>query len=220
MDILSRYKVCIENTDVPVVLELGAAEGEDTVRYLECLKALGRPFRYIAFEPDERNVWHLTRLLEKERGCFELVPHAIGDKNGLVPWRSSNHPYSGSVKEPKAHHELWPHITFSDPGLIYMETLDNVAARMGIDRVDWIWCDVQGAEDLVLAGGQKTFAKSRFFYTEYIEAEAYAGQIGRDEIHARLPGKWRIAEDYHSWDKGGDCLFQNLSSLGQVAGGA
>lgn len=42
----------------------------------------------------------------------------------------------------------------------------------------------------------------------------------RDEIHRRLPGNWVISEDYRSWDKGGDCLFQNLSSLGQVAGGA
>ena len=211
MDILSHYKRVIENTDNPVVLELGAAEGEDTVRYVECLKALGRPYRYIAFEPDERNVWHLNRLVEK--GGFELVPHAVGDRSGLVGWRASNHPYSGSVKEPKEHMALWPHISFAPPSQIYMEELDNVAARMGIEKVDWIWCDVQGAEDLVIAGGLKTFAKTRFFYTEYIEAEAYAGQIGRDEIHRRLPGTWRIAEDYRSWDKGGDCLFENLSAL-------
>jgi len=89
--------------------------------------------------------------------------------------------------------------------------LDNVAARMQIAKVDWIWCDVQGAEDLVIAGGLKTFARTRFFYTEYIEVEAYVGQIGRDEIHRRLPGRWRIAEDYRSWDKGGDCLFERLT---------
>ena len=205
MDILSRYKVVIENTDCPVVMEIGAAEGEDTVKYIAALQALGRPFRYIAVEPDERNVWHLTRL--KEKLPFELVGHALGDKNGMVPWRSSNHPYSGSVKEPKEHMQLWPHISFSDPTMVYMETLDAVAKREGIEKIDWIWCDVQGAEDLVISGGQETFAKTRYFYTEYIEAEAYAGQIGRDEIHRRLPGNWSIAEDYHSWDKGGDCLF-------------
>ena len=210
MDIFSRYKAVIENTDNPVVLELGAAEGEDTVRYVEALVALRRPFRYIAFEPDARNVWHLERLLEKVR--FELVTHAIGDRSGMVPWRASNHPYSGSVKEPKEHLSLYPFITFSEPSLIYMEKLDHVAKRMGITKVDWIWCDVQGAEDLVLAGGQATFAKTRFFYTEYLECEAYAGQIGRDEIHRRLPGRWVIAEDYRSWEKGGDCLFERLTS--------
>ena len=101
MDIFSRYKAVIENTDNPVVLELGAAEGEDTVRYLGALEGLGRPFRYVAFEPDERNVWHLERL--KEKHSFELVPKAIGDCAGLADWRSSNHPYSGSVKKPKEH---------------------------------------------------------------------------------------------------------------------
>ena len=101
MDIFSRYKAVIENTDCPVVLELGAAEGEDTLRYVEALLALNRPFRYIAFEPDERNIWHLERLREKM--TFELCPMAVGDFDGLTPWRSSNHPYSGSVKEPKEH---------------------------------------------------------------------------------------------------------------------
>ena len=56
MDILARYKAVIENTDYPIVLEIGAAEGEDTVRYVGALVALNRPFRYIAFEPDERNM--------------------------------------------------------------------------------------------------------------------------------------------------------------------
>lgn len=212
MEIFSRYKQVIENTDLPVVLEIGAAEGEDTVRYVEALKALGRPFRYIAFEPDERNVWRLTQLINYPTKLpIELVAHALGDKSGMVAWRSSNHPYSGSVKEPREHIALYPHITFAPPSMVYMETLDAVAARMGISRVDWVWCDVQGAEDLVIAGGQKTFAATRYFYTEYIEVQAYEGQIGRDEIHRRLPGRWGIAEDYRSWDKGGDCLFENLT---------
>ena len=88
-----------------------------------------------------------------------------------------------------------------------MITLDS----MDFSKVDWIWCDVQGAEDLVIAGGQETLARTRFFYTEYIECEAYEGQIGRDEIHRRLPGTWRIAEDYRQWAQGGDCLFENLT---------
>jgi FkbM family methyltransferase len=213
MDIFSRYKVVIENTDTPTVLEIGAAEGEDTVRYLEALVALKRPFRYVAFEPDERNVWHIQRVKDRYP-MLEIVPHAVGDRNGMVPWRASNHPFSGSVKEPVEHHAMYPHIKFSDPTLIYMERLDVIAMRLGLDRIDWVWCDVQGAEDLVIEGGRETFRKTRFFYTEYIEVQAYAGQIGRDEIHRRLPGTWRIAEDYRSWDKGGDCLFENLTARG------
>ena len=206
MDIFSRYKAVIENTDNPVVLELGAAEGEDTVRYVDALLALKRPFRYIAFEPDERNLWHIDRM--PLRNHFEVFPSAVGDRTGLVPWRSSNHPYSGSVKEPKEHLTLYPGITFSDPQSVGMIRLDDV----GLSKVDWIWCDVQGAEDLVIAGGQETLARTRFFYTEYIECEAYEGQIGRDEIHRRLPGQWKIAEDYRQWEKGGDCLFGRLTS--------
>ena len=206
MDIFSRYKAVIENTDCPVVLELGAAEGEDTERYVGALLALNRPFRYIAFEPDERNIWHLERLRDKM--TFELCPMAVGDFDGLTPWRSSNHPYSGSVKDPKEHLTLYPGIKFGPPETVQMARLDSLA----IGRVDWMWCDVQGSEDLVIAGGQETLSRTRFFYTEYLECEAYEGQIGRDEIHRRLPGNWVIAEDYRSWDQGGDCLFERLTS--------
>jgi 2-O-methyltransferase len=206
MDIFSRYKAVIENTDYPTVLEIGAAEGEDTVRYVGALVALNRPFRYIAFEPDERNIWHLQRLVDKLH--FELIPKAVGDINGLAPWKSSNHPYSGSVKEPKEHLTLYPHITFGERDSVGMVRLDDCIKG----KVDWIWCDVQGAEDLVIGGAQETLARTRFFYTEYIECEAYQGQIGRDEILRRLPGKWAIAEDYRSWEKGGDCLFENLTA--------
>ena len=34
----------------------------------------------------------------------------------------------------------------------------------------------------------------------------------RYEIFRRLPGKWQIAEDYRSWQQGGDCLFERLTS--------
>ena len=206
MNIFDRYKAVIENTDCPVVLELGAAEGEDTERYIGALQGLQRPFRYIAFEPDERNLWHLERLREKMP--FELCPMAVGHRDNAVLWWPSNHPYSGSVKEPKEHLTLYPGIKFGAVKTVPMTRLDSLA----IGRVDWIWCDVQGSEDLVIEGGQETLAKTRFLYTEYIEVEAYEGQIGRDEIMRRLPGKWRIAEDYRQWEKGGDCLFERLTS--------
>lgn len=212
MDIFSRYKVVIENTDNPVVLEIGAATGEDTTRYVEALLALNRPFRYMAFEPDTRNIWLLQN--HRLRQHFELHPYALGDCNKTVPFIPSDHPFSGSVKQPKEHLTLYPNIMFRSPHDIEMRTLDDItfAGCGSLEKVDWIWCDVQGAEDLVISGGKETFAKTRFFYTEYLECEAYAGQIGRDEIHRRLPGKWVIAEDYRSWEKGGDCLFERLTS--------
>jgi 2-O-methyltransferase len=215
MDIFSRYKAVIENTDCPVVMEVGAAMGEDTVRYVEALVALDRYFRYIAFEPDVRNIRHLIELRERIGEKFEIHPYALGDRNQTVTFIPSNHPFSGSVKEPREHLTLYPDIKFETPYDIQMRTLDQIPfAPCGrpLEKVDWIWCDVQGAEDLVIAGGRETFKRTRFFYTEYLECEAYEGQIGRDEIHRRLPGNWVIAEDYRSWAQGGDCLFERLTS--------
>jgi FkbM family methyltransferase len=172
------------------------------------LVGLNRPYRYIAFEPEPRHTAKLEEMASQ--GAFEFIAKALGERNGSVTWRASNHPYSGSVKEPIQHLTLYPHITFSAPSTVQMTRLDDVS----VGKVDWIWCDVQGAEDLVLAGAQETLLRTRFFYTEYIEVEAYQGQIGRDEIHRRLPGTWSIAEDYRQWEHGGDCLFENLTAVG------
>ncbi len=210
MDIFARYKAVVENTDYPTVLEIGAAEGEDTVRYVGALVNLNRPFRYVAFEPDKRNISKIE--CSPVAWYIDLFPYAVGDSNRVATFHPSNFPYSGSVKQPKEHIGLYPKIHFEEDYDVGMVRLDDAMITAGVGKVDWIWCDVQGAEDLVLAGGQKTFARTKKFYTEYLEVEAYEGQIGRDEIHRRLPGSWRIVEDYHSWEKGGDVLVENLTS--------
>ena len=50
--------------------------------------------------------------------------------------------------------------------------------KNGIDTVDFIWMDVQGAEGEVLGGGKNILVNTRFVYTEYDDRELYEGQIG------------------------------------------
>jgi FkbM family methyltransferase len=207
MNIFDRYREIIANTgpDIPTVLEIGAGYGDDTPKLTQILFEGGRVGRYIAFEPDKRN---FTRLLSMPcAGNIELVSCAIGDQNGQVPWHASfPHTLSGSVKVPKEHLKMWPQVQFSPPSKVFMARLDDVTAAKDIGIVDFIWCDVQGAEDIVIAGGQDTLKNTRFFYTECYDVELYEGQIGRVEIPKRLPGNWRVVEDY-----GTDVLYENLS---------
>ncbi|MCE2510507.1 MAG: FkbM family methyltransferase [Alphaproteobacteria bacterium] len=56
-------------------------------------------------------------------------------------------------------------------------TLDSYAADAGVDRLDFIKCDVEGAEFLVLKGGAETIR--RFRPTIYVEVfENYIARMG------------------------------------------
>jgi hypothetical protein len=49
--------------------------------------------------------------------------------------------------------------------------------KNNIQVIDFVWCDVQGAEEKVIRGGQETFKnKVKYFYTEYSNDEQYEGQ--------------------------------------------
>jgi len=207
MNIFDHFARVMEFTREPVVVEIGAADGMDTERYISFLKGLGRKFQYLAIEPEPNN--HPKLEASPVREDFELHKVAIGDHHGTAPWHSTGPwPYSGSVKEPKLHLQLHADVKFQAETTVPMRTLDQICDRFSV--VDWIWCDVQGTEDLVIAGGQQAFAKTHYFYTEYYEVEAYKDNINRDEIFKRLPGKWRIVEDWNRPGYGGDALFERF----------
>lgn len=199
-DIRTYYQEAIESSPNPIVLEIGMGQGEDTGWLFQVLVDSGKPYRYIGFEPEPKNLAAISRLpIAKD---IYVVAAAVGDRATRVPFYSSGDwPYSGSVKEPKLHCEARPDIKFSQDFMVEMVPLDLF---QDILHADFIWCDVQGAEDLVIAGGQQTLARTRYFYTEHCERELYAGQIGLAEIHRRLPGHWELVQDW-----GNDVLFHN-----------
>ena len=86
-----------------------------------------------------------------------------------------------------------------------METvaLDTYRARAGLDLVDFVWADIQGAEADMIRGGRATLARTRYLFTEYADEELYEGQATLSEILALLPG-WRLVE---LWEE--DVLLEN-----------
>lgn len=98
-------------------------------------------------------------------------------------------------------------------------TLDCWCSEHGIEVVDFIWMDVQGAEADVFKGGPATLSRTRFLYTEYADRELYEGQLDLRRLLKTLRG-FRILTRYP-----GDVLLANrrllseesLSSLGALA---
>lgn len=203
MDIWERYRGIIHGTTNPVVVEIGAADGQDTVRLREPLVNTGRTWRLLAFECEKGN---FLKFREQQLHDVEFFQLAVSDKVGPAQFiGSGSWPYSGSLKEPVNHRISHAWIPFQPPVEVMCTTLDAMFTTCRLDEISFLWCDVQGAEDLVIAGGQKALARTRWIWCEIYEAEEYAGHIGRDEFQRRLPGKWEIVEV-----QGTDVLFHNL----------
>lgn len=194
-------------SESPNVLEVGVGLGDDSARICRQLVRMLLPYRFIGFEPQARN-WDRIRSITSGLS-FELIGAAIGDRVGYAPFiGSGDWPLSGSVKKPVKHLQSYPWIKWDSAYDVPMLTLDFACEMLGLGEIAFIWADVQGGEDMLIAGGMETLASTRYFYSECYEQEEYQGQIGRKEILKRLGPEWEIAEE---WSE--NVLFRNKSML-------
>lgn len=163
-----------------VFIELGAHCGEDTAWLAQLPNVTLH-----AFEPDPRNRFAAPTNVEIHR-------QAVGAYTGPgqltlseVGW-GQEWTYSSSLLKPKNHVYRYP-VTFGRTVKVDVTTLDAFTESAGIDRVDFIWADIQGAEGDMIRGGQKTLARTRYLYTEYSDDELYEGQATLRQIMDLLP---------------------------------
>jgi 2-O-methyltransferase len=198
----------ILNRPDPLILEVGANNGDHTDQFLRTFSDA----RLFAFEPDPRAIKKLKNRNFDLR--FRLIEMAVGRYTGKISFfQSSGQPpgeewpegwdMSGSIKRPKEHMELYPWCKFETQIEVDITRLDDWASSNGIVDVDFIWADVQGAEEDLIVGAQNTLNKTKFFFTEYSNRELYEGEVGLKQITDLLPN-FEIAELYEN-----DVLLRN-----------
>ena len=191
-----------------VLLEIGANDGQHTTGFV---REFGETVTIHAFEPEPRAV---QRFLAKGfDGSVRLHQIALGASDGVAVFHRSGGAesrqrpdgwfYSGSLRRPKKHLEVFPWVTFDDSMQVPVRSLDSWAAEFGVDAVDFIWMDVQGAEADVIRGGERMLGSTRFVYTEYSDEELYEGQATLAQLLAELDG-WRIVAQFPN-----DVLLEN-----------
>ena len=207
-DILDRFSAAILGVRHPVVFEIGACNGDDSAYMLDVLLATGPPFTYWVFEPDMRIGRYAEELYNRyrSRGAdIRFSDTAFGAEVAEVDFYLSGGEGfvgSSSIRKPKHHLSAFPGCTFQ-LGKARCMTLDFFCGTCGVDHIDFVWMDVQGAEVDVLKGATQMLPRIRHIYTEYCDGELYEGEIGRDAILAMLPG-FQLVKDY-----GGDILLRN-----------
>ncbi len=196
------------------IIEIGAHYGTDTYELRQQFSAA----RIIAFEPDPRNIYLVKRA--NIHKIVEFVEAAVSDQDGeAVFYLSDGHPpgapksaaitgwsQSSSLKKPDQATRNYPWLKFERKSCVKTVRLDTYCEQAKVGQVDFLWADVQGAEAEVIAGAQKTLARTHYFFTEFGVGNTYEGEIGADEILARLPGSWEVLEKWHT-----DILLRNKS---------
>lgn len=132
-----------------VVLDIGANIGYFT---LQLARHAGPQGRVVAFEPEPENVALLRRNVELNGyRTVEVVGAAVGDGPGTVTLHVA--------AENRGDHRLFGEADGRPTLEVPMVSIDAYLAEHGIERVDVVKIDVQGAEGLVFAGMRRLLAE-------------------------------------------------------------
>ncbi|MEI7912366.1 MAG: FkbM family methyltransferase [Verrucomicrobiota bacterium] len=178
----------------PIILEIGCNDGGHTLWLNEIFES---PTIY-CFEPDPRAI---VRFGERvgNRSNIHLNKIALSDRNGEVsffpsdgdrpahdaegtPAMPEGWDLSGSIRRPKNHLKKVSWVRFGRTISVKTKTLDTWCDENGIEAIDFIWMDVQGAELDVFRGGKRALSNTRYIYTEYSNSELYEGQAKLREL--------------------------------------
>jgi FkbM family methyltransferase len=178
-----------------VICDIGACEGEDSIRFARLFPRA----RVFAFEPLPANQT-LIRANFTRYGVTnaELVPVALSDRAGEASFHvSSGRPSnlfagenwnygnkSSSLLPPASTSPMHGWIEFKETVKVRTMTLDAFCAERGLDRIDFIQMDVQGAEQMVLNGARTMLPRTTAIWLEVSDQELYKGQKLRTDIEA------------------------------------
>lgn len=136
-----------------IVVDVGAYIGGYTIR------ACKQADLVIAIEPQEENYRMLKRNVEANcKNNVILVRKAIGDRKGLIKL----------VTPPNFH--AGTHIVFQEEGSnayeVEVDTLDNILSELGINKVDFLKIDIEGAEVMAFKGMVNTLKRTKYLFIE------------------------------------------------------
>lgn len=211
-DIYSKVK----NIKQPVILEAGAADGSDTLKFS---KMFPNAIIY-AFEPVSKNYEVLNRTVCNCRNVF-TQKLALADFNGQVEMNISmnteskdNVATSSSLLRPAKHIELHPRITFDEKEFVTAKTMDSWAKENEVTHIDVLWLDMQGMEYAVLQSSPEILKTVKIIYTEISLVEMYEGVTLYEEYKKWLLSLgFEVIKEELLWKDMGNVLFARNQQL-------
>jgi FkbM family methyltransferase len=207
-----NIKYFIQNLKIETFVEIGMHFGIDTQEF----RKMHPNARIVCFEPDPRNIQVIKKL--GNNTICELHELALSNTNEPMDFYLSSGTCKGlgslldnndwscssSLKKPTGHLSVHKWITFPSSVKVQCCKLDDFEPLKNT-KIDFMWVDVQGAEDLVFSCATETLKNTHYVYTEYCNEELYQGQLNLNQILKLFPG-FKIVHDF-----GGDVLLQNMN---------
>jgi FkbM family methyltransferase len=152
-------------------IDIGANEG---LFSLFAVRRVGPSGRVVSVEPSSRERRQLERNLRRNRiNSVTVVPHALAGEAGTARLQIAAKLHGG-------HNTLgrfsYDDVNVVDTEEVPVETLDALARRLSLGRIDAIKIDVEGAELKVLRGGAEVLKTSRPVLLIEANEGALAGQ--------------------------------------------
>lgn len=179
------------------IFDIGACEGEDSIRYARMYPS-GKLF---TFEPLPENQNRIRKNFSSY-GIINaaLVPLALSNNQETAEFHvSSGRPpdappgeewdygnKSSSLLAPASDEPMHGFLKFENSITVQCETLDAYCDANGINKIDFIHMDVQGAEALVLEGAKRMLPRLLSVWLEVSAKELYQGQKLREDIEQLL----------------------------------
>lgn len=173
---------------------------------------LGDRYLAIGFEPDAEECRRLQELHRASGTPHRVAPVALGPRTGMATLHVARQPECSSLYPPSAAaYQRHPGLAMMAPEstiTVELAALDDWCAAEGVDRVDVLKVDTQGAELGVLSGAEQALAGVRAVEVEVEFNELYEGVplFGDVDRFLRRTGfvLWRLRDLAHYGQSGAD----------------
>jgi FkbM family methyltransferase len=186
----------------PIIVEAGAQFGEDTA-WMSQTWAQGKIY---AFEPVPESYFQLEMVAKNSSNIF-TYPIALSDMIGEVQMYLAGGA-SSILKPSESFNRDYFHSDLDHPITVQCTTLDEWAKKNKIEKVDFLWLDMEGNELRALKGAPNILKTVTLIYTEVNLQKFWEGAVLYEELKLWLEGQgfveiWKdIVPDWH-----GNVLF-------------
>ncbi len=177
-----------------VIFDIGACEGEDSIRYSKLFPRA----KIHSFEPVPSNYKIASQNIKRYglEKSITLNEIALSDTSGTAMLHLSsgtpkdievqpNWDYgnkSSSLLQPGKTLKVVPWLKFNETVEVRTQTLDDYCNALSITKIDVVHMDVQGAELMVLRGAEKMIKNIAAIWMEVEAVELYKGQPLKNEV--------------------------------------
>jgi FkbM family methyltransferase len=201
----------------PVIIEAGACDGQDSL----IIANMFPNGKLYSFEPVPA-LYQKAQQKLKNKTNAKLYNMALSDREGEqqmhVAFEFDNNCGSSSLLKPKLHLEYYQRITFDEIINVKTTRLDDFVKKENLERVDFLWLDMQGYEPIVLMDSPETLKKTIYIQTETQNIETYEGVILSKEYKKFMEksGFVLLFDDSKDYKDGGDLTYVNKEYYAKV----